>query len=32
MAIMKATMLDITKVKTTEKYWGPEKVGMKKQY
>ena len=28
MAIVKATMLDLTKVSTTESYWGPERVRM----
>ena len=32
MAIMKAAMLDLTKVSTTENYWGPEKVGMMEQH
>ena len=32
MAIVKATMLDLTKVDTTENNWGSGKVGMMEQY
>ena len=32
MAIVKAAMLDLTKVSTTENYWAPGKAGMMEQY